>query len=296
MINKDNNFIKLIENCADTYQDLKEKNKKLREIIIKITEELKILNTKNKSMEKEFATEKQVLLDKLDQITNNYKIYAEGYKEKTILKKDIGTLLNNYKQNNKVLNSFKDSFSFLLKKNISMYYECKKLDIDINNIESKYEEFIINMKNQLYKNIIKFKKSIDMINFPDFYKEYMSFVEYEGQKESSNNKYLNKYKNLRDKDEEENCSKNGNKIYINKRKSFGKNRKYSFTKIDINMYHNKINDEIIHENNLNCDNKKGKKLGNNKSYKETNFYKNYLRYNNKNQINYSEYGNYINNY
>ena len=116
MINKDNNrdnlFTQLIESNSDTYQDLKIKNKKLREIIIKITEEIKALNTKIKTMEKEFTTEKQLLLDKLDKITNNYKLYAEGYKEKAILKKDIGTLINNYKQNNKVLNSFKDSFSF----------------------------------------------------------------------------------------------------------------------------------------------------------------------------------------
>ena len=56
MINKDNNkdnlFIQLIENNSDTYQDLKLKNKKLREIIIKITEEIKTLNTKIKTMEK----------------------------------------------------------------------------------------------------------------------------------------------------------------------------------------------------------------------------------------------------
>ena len=108
MNNKDNSFLHLIENNNDTYEDLKTKNKKLREIIIKITEEIKSLNSKIKTMQKEFTSEKQLLLDKLDKITNNYKIYAEGYKEKVILKKDIGTLMSNYKQNNKVLNSFKD--------------------------------------------------------------------------------------------------------------------------------------------------------------------------------------------
>ena len=121
MNNKDkenNSLIKLIENNTDTYEDLKIKNKKLREIIIKINEELKTKTTKNKEMEKQFTEEKQILLDKLDKKTKNYKIYAEGYNENSILKKDIGTLINNYKQNNKVLNTFKDSFCFLLKKNI----------------------------------------------------------------------------------------------------------------------------------------------------------------------------------
>ena len=134
-------------------------------------------------MEIEFTTEKQLLLDKLDKITNNYKLYAEGYKEKALLKKDIGTLINNYKQNNKVLNSFKDSFSFLLKNNIIMYNKCKNLNIDINNSNNnQYEEFIIDIKNRLFNHIIKYKKRKDMINFPNFYKEYLSFVENEEKK------------------------------------------------------------------------------------------------------------------
>ena len=248
--NKDNSFIQLIENNSDTYQDLKIKNKKLREIIIKITEEIKALNIKIKTMEKEFTTEKQLLLDKLDKITNNYKLYAEGYKEKAILKKDIGTLINNYKQNNKVLNSFKDSFSFLLKKNMIMYNECKNLNIDINNINTnakdQYVQFIIDIKNKLFNNIIKYKKSIDMINFPDFYKEYLSFVENEEQEEKkeNNRNIYNKNKNsIKEKEE----SKNNNK-YFNKRKSFDvyKN-KYSFTKIDLNSKQNIINDDFYSE-------------------------------------------------
>ena len=302
MINKDNNkdnlFIKLIESNSDTYQDLKIKNKKLREIIIKITEEIKALKAKIKTMEKEFTTEKQLLLDKLDKITNNYKLYAEGYKEKAILKKDIGTLINNYKQNNKVLNSFKDSFSFLLKKNMIMYNECKNINIDINNgntNNNQYEEFIIDIKNKLFNNIIKYKKSIDMINFPDFYKEYLSFVENEEKKEKENNKNINnKYKNY-NKEKDENKNRNKNNKYFNKRKSFGEyNNKYSFTKIDLDSKQNIINDDFYCEKKIN--NKNEKKIGNNKSYKNTNFYRNYFfgmnNIFNPNQINYSEYGNY----
>ena len=116
MYNNENDFFQLIENNNDTNQELRMKNKKLREIIIQITSQLKALNIKYQNLEKQFTSEKQMLLDKLEQITGNYKLYAEGYQEKAILKKDMGTLLNNYKQNNKVLNSFKDSFIFLLKK------------------------------------------------------------------------------------------------------------------------------------------------------------------------------------
>ena len=77
-----------------------------------------------------------------------------------------------------------------------MYYECKNLEIDINstnfnpNWGGQYAEFIIDIKNKLFNNIIKYKKSIDMINFPEFYKEYLSFVENEEQKEKENNKNI----------------------------------------------------------------------------------------------------------
>ena len=301
MNNKDNSFLHLIENNNDTYEDLKTKNKKLREIIIKITEEIKSLNSKIKTMQKEFTSEKQMLLDKLDKITNNYKIYAEGYKEKVILKKDIGTLMSNYKQNNKVLNSFKDSFAFLLKKNMNMYNSCKKFDINIKKINNEYEEFIIDIKNKLFNNIIKFKRCIDMINFPDFYKEYLSFVGNEEKEENGNYKYLDKYRykkssnNLKGKSNSKNKDKDNNK-YRNNRRSFGKyNNKYSFTKIDLNTNKYNINDNNYYSKDwINNDNRN---YGNNKSYKETNFYKNYLcqdkdiYQNNSSQINYSEYGN-----
>ena len=121
MNNNENSLLQLIENNNDTYQDLRLKNKKLRDIIIKITEQLKTINLKYQNLEKQFTSEKQTLLDKLEQITGNYKLYAEGYQEKALLKKDMGTLINNYKQNNRVMNSFKDSFAFLLKKNMNMF-------------------------------------------------------------------------------------------------------------------------------------------------------------------------------
>ena len=96
MFNNEINFFQLIENNSDTYQDLRIKNKKLRDIIVKITDQLKTLSIKNQNLEKQLTSEKQMLLDKLEQITGNYKLYAEGYQEKTLLKKDMGTLINNY--------------------------------------------------------------------------------------------------------------------------------------------------------------------------------------------------------
>ena len=273
MNNNDNILLQLIENNSDTYQDLRLKNKKLRDIIIKITDQLKSLNTKYQSLEKQFTSEKQILLDKLEQITGNYKLYAEGYQEKTILKKDMGTLINNYKQNNRVMNSFKDSFLFMLKKNMSMYNDFKKMETMPSN-SNKIFDLLNNIKNNLFNNIIRFRKNIDMINFPDFYKEYLTFIEVEENEENESNKLFSRkifnktIKRTNNKKNNNNISgKNpiGNNVNINyRRKSFG--NKYSFTRIDINSNLNKIN-----ENDL--------------RYKDTNYYTNYLKQNKDNRIN-----------
>ena len=286
MNNNDNNLLQLIENNNDTYQDLRLKNKKLRDIIIKITEQLKTINLKYQNLEKQFTSEKQTLLDKLEQITGNYKLYAEGYQEKALLKKDMGTLINNYKQNNRVMNSFKDSFVFLLKKNMNMFSDFNKLErMQSNN--NKFIELLNNMKNNLYNNILRFKKNIDMINFPEFYKEYLSFIDLEQKEENENNNfygkriYRNTMKQINNKKnnsinnlDRNNSSKNFR--YKNRRKSSGKNEnKYSFTRIDIN----KIND-------------------NDSKYKNTNYFTNYQKQikdkdNKKDEIhkvNYLKYG------
>ena len=286
MYNNENDFFQLIENNNDTNQELRMKNKKLRDIIIQVTGQLKALNIKYQNLEKQFTSEKQMLLDKLEQITGNYKLYAEGYQEKALLKKDMGTLLNNYNQNNKVLNSFKDSFLFLLKKNMNLYTDFKKFGT-FQTDNNKIFDFLNHIKNNLFNNIIRFRKNIDMINFPEFYKEYLNFVESEEKAENDNNKLFGKktYNNT--------IQKKNNKVYntINnsgknprnnnsnnyRKKSFGKNRnKYSFTRININTNQN-----------------------NEEEYKETNYYTNYLNNNKQNKksrideshkVNYLNYG------
>ena len=279
MFNNEINFFQLIENNSDTYQDLRIKNKKLRDIIVKITDQLKTLSIKNQNLEKQLTSEKQMLLDKLEQITGNYKLYAEGYQEKTLLKKDMGTLINNYKQNNRVMNSFKDSFLFLLRKNMNMYTDFKKIDIgSLNN--NRNIELVNNIKNNLFNNIARFRKNIDIINFPDFYKEYLSFIDVEGKEENENNNLFNNkriYKNnIKKSNSMKNNIINNNINYKDKRKILKKseNIKYSFTKIDVNTNQSNIND-------------------NDKKYKDTNYYTNYLKQNKENKIDESHKVNYL---
>ena len=279
MINNEIDFFQLIENNNDTYQDLRIKNKKLREIIIQITVQLKTLSIKCQNLEKQLTSEKQMLLDKLEQITGNYKLYAEGYQEKTLLKKDMGTLINNYKQNNRVMNSFKDSFVFLLRKNMNMYTDFKKIDISSLNNNNKNIEIINNIKNNLFNNISRYRKNIDIINFPEFYKEYLSFIDVEEKQENENNYNLINKKIYHNNIKKNNIINNNNISYKDKRKSLKKseNIKYSFTKIDVNTNQSNIND-------------------NDKKYKDTNYYTNYLKQNKENKIyeehkiNYLKYG------
>ena len=276
MINNEIDFFQLIENNNDTYQDLRIKNKKLREIIIQITDQLKTLSIKCQNLEKQLTSEKQMLLDKLEQITGNYKLYAEGYQEKTLLKKDMGTLINNYKQNNRVMNSFKDSFVFLLRKNMNMYTDFKKIDISSLNNNNKNIEIINNIKNNLFNNISRYRKNIDIINFPEFYKEYLSFIDVEEKQENENNYNLINKKIYHNNIKKNNIINNNNISYKDKRKSLKKseNIKYSFTKIDVNTNQSNIND-------------------NDKKYKDTNYYTNYLKQNKENKIDESHKVNYL---
>ena len=276
MNNNEINFFQLIENNNDTYQELRIKNKKLRDIIIKITDQLKTLSIKCQNLEKQLASEKQMLLDKLEQITGNYKLYAEGYQEKALLKKDMGTLINNYKQNNRVMNSFKDSFVFLLRKNMNMFTDFKKIDMSsLNN--NKNIKVINYIKNNLFNNIVRFRKNIDIINFPEFYKEYLSFIDVEGKEENENNNTLFNKKIYKNNIIKNNIINNNNISYKDRRrKSSGKKEhiKYSFTKIDVNTNKNNINEN---------DNK----------YKDTNYYTNYLKQNKENKINEAHKVNYL---
>ena len=246
MNNNEINFFQLIENNNDTYQELRIKNKKLRDIIIKITDQLKSLSIKCQNLEKQLTSEKQMLLEKLEQITGNYKLYAEGYQEKALLKKDMGTLINNYKQNNRVMNSFKDSFVFLLRKNMNMFTDFKKIDMSsLNN--NKNIEVINYIKNNLFNNIVRFRKNIDIINFPEFYKEYLSFIDVEGKEENENNNTFFNKKIYNNNIIKNNIINSNNISYKDRRRKSSRKKehiKYSFTKIDINTNKNNINENI----------------------------------------------------
>ena len=170
--------IKLIDKEDDTYEQLKQKNKKLREIIIKISKQLEILSNKYENIKNTADRDKKNLLEKLDKISSNYKLYAESHKENVQLKKEKEILTNNCTQINTILNSCKNSLVNLLKKNMQ-YYARLKLFYENKNTQYKYinfDEFIFSLKEEILNNLMQYKNQLDIINYPNFYYEYNSFI------------------------------------------------------------------------------------------------------------------------
>ena len=185
-INKQNNinyndeyiFTQLLDKENDTIEELKVKNKKLREIIIKVSNQLNILYNKYETIKINAENEKKNLLEKLEKISNNYKLYAESYKENIKLKKEKDLLAGNCTQINLIYNSCKNSLVSLIKKNMN-YYTKLKMFYENKNTQFKtinYDDFIFSLKEEFLNNLIQYKNQLDIINYPSFYYEFNLFI------------------------------------------------------------------------------------------------------------------------
>ena len=171
--NYDYLITQLIDRENDTYEDIKLKNKKLREIIVKVNKQLDLITLKYENIKKTSEYEKSMLLERLEKISNNYKIYAESYKENVKLKKEKDMITENNTQINILFNNCKNSFVDIMK-NLIFYYNKIKLFYENNNNEVdkfnyiNYEEFIYKLKQEILTNISQYYNQIDIINFPNF--------------------------------------------------------------------------------------------------------------------------------
>ena len=171
-------FTQLLDKENDTYEDLKHKNKKLRELIIKVSKQLDILYTKYENIKINAENEKKILLEKLEKISSNYKLYAESYKENIKLKKEKDLLAENYSQINLIYNSCKNTLISLIKKNMN-YYTKLKMFYENKNSQFKainFDDFIFSLKEEFLNNLIQYKNQLDIINFPSFYYEFNLFI------------------------------------------------------------------------------------------------------------------------
>jgi hypothetical protein len=185
-INKKNPIADLMEQETDTYEDLKIKNSKLRKIIVQASTKIADMNKKYMSLENEYKLEKATILSELDKITNNYKLYAESYKQLPKIQNEYTALMNKYKQNNKVIENYLDNIKQLLNDFIQMHNSIHNY---IENTQSKYNNnyyhnrtndafgFIEFTKKNILRCIFKYKNEIDSVNFGKFYGVYHSFVQ-----------------------------------------------------------------------------------------------------------------------
>ena len=185
-INKKNPIADLMEQETDTYEDLKIKNSKLRKIIVQASTKIADMNKKYISLENEYKLEKATILSELDKITNNYKLYAESYKQLPKIQNEYTALMNKYKQNNKVIENYLDNIKQLLNDFIQMHNSIHNY---IENTQSKYNNnyyhnktndafgFIEFTKKNILRCIFKYKNEIDSVNFGKFYGVYHSFVQ-----------------------------------------------------------------------------------------------------------------------
>ena len=210
--------MELIDKENDTYEQLKQKNKKLREIIIKFSKQLEVLSIKYENIKNFAEIEKRNLLEKLDKISSNYKLYAESYKENAQLKKEKDILAENSSQINLFFNSCKNSLINLLKKNMQYY---TKLKIFYENKNDQYKsinfnEFIFSLKEELLNNLIQYKNQLDIINFPTFFYEYNTFIYEE----------INHYGLKRNNNKEKGLIRNDGNTQFKENNSFDEFRKY----------------------------------------------------------------------
>ena len=174
---KEKNDLK--ENECDNYNDLKNKNNKLRNLLNKANNKINELNTLLYNIELNNKKEKEIIINKLNQISKNYLLYANSYNENLNLKNDINNLNKINYQNNKVINNFCQNISNLLNDYIKFHNKIENFlnEIKNNNDNKNYIfDFFFEIKNYTENILLNYKKEIDVINFPNFYDKYFNYI------------------------------------------------------------------------------------------------------------------------
>ena len=99
----------LLFNINDDHKTLIGKNTRLRTLLIQASGKLADVSAKLIEKEEEFSKEKSGILDELERITVNYRTYAEGYKNYSVLEDQHKNLQRDYQHNYNVLVSYGES-------------------------------------------------------------------------------------------------------------------------------------------------------------------------------------------
>jgi hypothetical protein len=268
-----NNNIKekndLKENECDNYNDLKNKNNKLRNLLNKANNKINELNTLLYNIELNNKKEKEIIINKLNQISKNYLLYANSYSENLNLKNNINNLNKINYQNNKVINNFCQNISNLLNDYIKFHNKIENFlnEIKNNNDNKNYIfNFFFEIKNYTENILLNYKKEIDVINFPNFYDKYFNYiVKFDSEKNKNDFNIIddNEMKIKLKKNYSMSNIKSSNK----KKENLYKKYNYNFKKISYDNFYsndkNNKNDKILK---LSCSlpNYNFNKLNNNK--------------------------------
>ena len=285
----------LLDKENDTYEELKLKNKKLRELIIKVSKQLDLLYNKYENIKTSAENEKKILLEKLEKISSNYRLYAESYKENIKLKKEKDLLAENCSQINHIYNSCKNNFINLIQKNMN-YYTKLKMFYENKNAQFKtinFDDFIFSLKEEFLNNLIQYRNQLDIINYPSFYYEFNLFINeecnycnYKKQNQTvknSNNTTYRQNNSIKNERKENKTSRliKGNNSYDEYRKYKNNNNNDKSPRIN-KKFNSKKNSLLIRQ--------KTPSKSNNKNYDELSFNKN-NNFNNNNYFNKSLYNN-----
>ena len=250
-----NNNIKekndLKENECDNYNDLKNKNKKLRNLLNKANNKINELNTLLYNIELNNKKEKEIIINKLNQISKNYLLYANSYSENLNLKNNINNLNKINYQNNKVINNFCQNISNLLNDYIKFHNKIENFlnEIKNNNDNKNYIfNFFFEIKNYTENILLNYKKEIDVINFPNFYDKYFNYiVKFDSEKNKNDFNIIddNEMKIKLKKNYSMSNIKSSNK----KKENLYKKYNYNFKKISYDNFYsndkNNKNDKIL---------------------------------------------------
>ena len=91
-------FNTYLYNENDTFENLISKNNSLRLLIIKSSKKINSLLDKQTEMENDFKLEKQTIVQQLDQISDNYKLYANSHKQLNSIQQQLKHITNEYSQ------------------------------------------------------------------------------------------------------------------------------------------------------------------------------------------------------
>ena len=264
---KEKNDLK--ENECDNYNDLKNKNNKLRNLLNKANNKINKLNTLLYNIELNNKKEKEIIINKLNQISKNYLLYANSYNENLNLKNDINNLNKINYQNNKVINNFCQNISNLLNDYIKFHNKIENFlnEIKNNNDNKNYIfDFFFEIKNYTENILLNYKKEIDVINFPNFYDKYFNYIiKFESEKNKNNFNII--YDNDIKIKLKKNYSMSNIKSSNKKKENLYKKYNYNFKKISYeNFYSNDKNNKNEKILKLSCSlpNYNFNKLNNNK--------------------------------